>query len=225
MSGGANQSFLSNPRRFLANNALVVDIQRTVQTGQLHPTSGVPMLGAKFDQGQIITLNIQKDPTSQARKENGGSAIAYKITEATGTASSRSHRFSAYYLPFFNNDYRTMNLGNAADIFITDTMNGCSFACSGAHAAPRVGHFNRTSGPNDVIDQTAIDHDIGMRMGGVVTKSLKKAGYKNDPSEKVTMIGIREHGQWVFLWQKYRIGGMTKMGTLWEIDANSPQVL
>lgn len=223
MTGGANKSFTTNPANFLQNNVLLVDIQSLVNTDAATEDS-IARNAAKHNAGGLITVNIVKDTANSGKKNNGSKTVAYKVTEASGAASKYSHRFSAYYLPFFNNDYRTMRLGANADYFFTDTMNGCSFA-SGPGAPPKVGHFNRTSGENDMIDQNAIDHDIEGEFGGGTHKELKKATYKTGVGHKASLIGIRNNAGWDFYYQAYEIDGATGNGYVYKIEANMPTKL
>ncbi|MCK7595842.1 hypothetical protein M0G74_01000 [Microbulbifer sp. CAU 1566] len=219
MSGGANKSFLSNPISFLRNNVLTIDVQSMVTTPSQN--GGLANYSAKHNQGGLVTVNIAKDPVNKGLKSTGSAAVAYKVSEASGAPSKYSHQFSAYYLPFMNNDFRVMNLGNAADFFFTDTMNGCSFAC-GAGNPPKIGHFNRVSGPNDMIDQNAIDGDISGQFPGGVLKSLKKTDYKNDVGEAASLVGVRTNGTWAFYYQVYSVAGVTKTGKVYQIADGMP---
>ncbi|WP_370979801.1 hypothetical protein [Agaribacterium sp. ZY112] len=223
MSGGANKSFISNPLNFLRNNVLIVELQSQVVTPSLEQGK-LDVLSVKHDQGSIITVNIAKDLRHGGQKSNGKDTVVYKIGEATGQASKHSHRFSAYYLPFMNNDFRTMTLGDKADYFFTDTMNGCSFAC-GPGKSPKIGHFNRVSGQNDVIDQNAIDRDIQGQFPGGVLKSLTKTDYKAGIGDAASLFGIRKNGIWHFYYQVYSIAGVTKLGRIYKIGDGMPSAV
>ena len=222
MSGGANKSFLSNPSNFLQNNVLTIDVQSLIVTAPAVGT-GIPTNGPKFNAGATININIEKDTMNSGLKANGDETSVYKVTEAKGCRSIASHRFSAYYLPFFGNDFRTMTLGTGADFFFTDTMNGCSFAC-GPGTSPKVGHFNQMDVHN-MIDQHAIDLDIAGQFPGGTLKDLKKPTYKNSVAHKASLIGIRTGGTWSFYYQIYEIVGAKHPGMLLKIEAGMPTLL
>jgi hypothetical protein len=143
MSGGANKAFLANPVGWMRQNLLILDIQ----------TGGTDTSGAnrgyilKYDQGALVTCNIDRDASRTAQVTGGGTRQVFRAKEATGAAHRYAHRFQAYYLPFFSNQFRTMRLDPTqfppgADFFFTDTVNGCSFA-AGPGQNPKVGYFNR----------------------------------------------------------------------------------
>lgn len=202
MSGGANKAFLANTLNWMRNNVLIVDIQSGA-TG-----AGDAGYVLKYKQGAVVTVDIDRDASLNARRTGGGTVPVYRVREAAGTANMFSNRFNAYYLPFFANDFRTMTLDPnqfppGAVYFFTDTVNGCSFA-AGPGQNPKVGHFNRTVGgldPGAAIDQAAMNHDIAFEFHGGTDVKLTKATYKPGTPDYATVFGIRNAAGWDFYWQ------------------------
>jgi hypothetical protein len=227
MSGGANKAFVSNPVNWMRNNVLLIDIQ--TNTSVPSATGGpVAKSVVKYPQGAVVSVNIDKDASLTAKVAGGGSRPVFRVKEATGAAGSYSHRFNAYYLPFFSNDFRVMTLDPAqfppgADFFFTDTVNGCSFA-AGSGATPKVGHFNRTvdaRDPGSAIDQGAMNADIGLQFGGGTTVKLTKATYKPGTPDYASVFGIRNNAGWTFYWQGPRSWIGIKNGEKeWQVPAN-----
>ncbi|WP_287991854.1 hypothetical protein, partial [Acidiphilium sp.] len=192
MTEGANKEFLNNPRSFLRNNALIVSLQQKVQLVGLQ----VGADPVKYTSGQCLTVNIERDPDNGAQKSDGRTTNCYRVVEASGIASKYSHRFTAYYLPFRSNAVRVMNLnpanfgGQDADVFFTDTLNGCSVAV-GPGANPKIGHFNRTVGGNDEagIDPAAITNDINQEFAGGTLYRVDRNDYKTDTADYATFLG------------------------------------
>lgn len=223
MSGGANKSFLANPATWMRNNLLIVALQETSNVASDDPNSTVAKAVPKYRDGALVMCDISRHPTDTATAAGGGSKLCYIVKTATGAPSSHAHRFNAYYLPFFNNDYRVMRLDPTtfppgADIFFTDSVNGCSFA-AGPGANPKVGHFNRTSGPNNVADQGLMDTDIGGEFGGGTVVKLTKATYKGTSiSKAATVFGVKSGGAWTFWWQPRDVAGYNHpTGTKWQM--------
>jgi len=219
MSGGANKSFLANPVNWMRNNVLLIDIQSMIH--------GVA--GQKYDQGALVTCNIEKDASRIARRAGGGTIPVYRIKEATGRASLFSHRFSAYYLPFRSNAVRSMVLDPAtfppgADYFFTDTVNGCSFA-AGPGQHPKTSHINRTLGgvdPGAGIDQPAMNADIVGEFPGGTAVRLRKATYKPNATSYATVFGVRNGANWTFYWQGPREWvGILNGEKEWELPAGN----
>lgn len=225
MSDGANKDFLGNTRSFLRKNALIISLQSALR----HDGLAIGESGLKYTAGQCLTVNIETDPSNGAQTSTGGSALCYRVVEASGTASKHSHRFSAYYLPFRSNAVRVMNLdpanfgGQQADVFFTDTLNGCSVAV-GPGGNPKIGHFNRTVGGKDEagIDANAIDNDVNNEFAGGTRFRVDRGDYKTDSADYATFIGIRKHGVWRFYWQRMSWHGNTKMGKMFRLAANMP---
>jgi hypothetical protein len=113
----------------------------------------------------------------------------------------------AYYLPWRPNSTLTMLLGDKADFFITDTMNGCTFAF-GAGGKPRVAHVNYNTFNEEgeraegrPIDQAHMDAEVQRLFPGAVT-ALRKADYHTASFPNVTVVGVRRAGVWKFVYQK-----------------------
>jgi hypothetical protein len=226
MTAGANDAFLANSVNWMRNNLLLVDIQSSSSVA--NPTGGLAQSVLKYQQGAVVTVNITTDASLTARVTGGRTRPVFRVKEATGQASTHSHRFSAYYLPFFSNDFRVMDLDPAqfppgADYFFTDTVNGCSFA-AGPGASPKVGHFNRTQDPRDpgsAIDQPAMNNDIGAQFAGGTVVKLTKATYKPGTPDYATVFGVRHGGAWTFYWQGPRSWVGIKHGEKeWEVPRN-----
>jgi|GEM_PF-5548755 len=226
MSGGANKSFLANPVTWLNSNLLIVAIQEQLNT----PTADLAryptglMAAPRYRDGALVSCDISRHPTDTAT-DGRATRLTYVVKGATGTPSTHSHRFNAYYLPFFNNDFRCMRLDPTqfppgADIFFTDSVNGCSFA-AGPGATPKVGHFNRISGPNDMADQGLMDTDINNQFAGGTVVKLSKATYKGTSiSKAASVVGVRHGAVWRFYWQAREIAGYNHpTGTKWEIGS------
>lgn len=224
MSGGANKAFLADPVSWMRDNLLIVAVQATIEQATDDPRIKSGLKAApKYRDGCLVTCDIAKHPNDTAVTTTGVQRLAYTVKTATGAPSSYSHRFNAYYLPFFNNDFRCMLLDPTtfppgADVFFTDSVNGCSFV-AGPGARPKVGHFNRTSGPNDVADQGLMDGDIGQQFAGGTAVKLTKATYKGTSvSKAATVFGVRDGGTWRFWWQPRDVAAYNHpTGTKWEM--------
>lgn len=210
MSGGANSSFLANPRNFLANNILIVNL------------GGQNDLADRYRAGVAMLVNIVKSTSMSGRTAAGKTIPVYEVLKQQGAPAARSNCFRAYYLPYRGNDLRTMRLdpadhGNAgADFFFTDSLNGCSFA-SGPGLNPKVGHFNRTVGGQDgaAIDQGAIDLDIAAEFAGGTLHRIVKTDYKQDAADYATVLGIKGNAGWDFWCQVRSVSGMTQAKRNW----------
>jgi hypothetical protein len=100
-----------------------------------------------------------------------------------------------------------MLLGDKADFFITDTMNGCTFAAA-TGGKPRVAHVNYNTfnelGDREEgrpIDQPHMDAEVRRLFPGAVA-ALRKADYVTRSFPNVTVVGVRRDGQWKFVYQK-----------------------
>lgn len=239
MSDGANKAFLANPESWLRQNLLMCDINSVVAGRALAHNPKLGEMRNRFEAGVVIDCNIEKS-LDHGRTPGGQTRLAWRLRAPESGAGLFSHRFKAYYLPYRPNDVRTMRLDPqefppGADFFFTDTINGCSIA-AGPGAAPKVGHFNRTVGgvAGAMIDQGAIDHDIGAAFSGGTVIKLTKGSYKTtvDGSKasvgaEATFVGIRQGNRWDFFWQGPRdLAGYTDKdkrgasGKIWEVPAN-----
>lgn len=219
MSGGANKQFLSNVSNFLANNILVVNISNNANSKKFM----VPQNGGNC--GHLITVNISKSKYDKGTIDGGRTCPVYQVDEETGKIGKYSHAFSAYYLPYANNNFATMTLGNAADFFFTDTMNGCSFGRDNTQN-PTVAHLNYTKGKVEgaEIDQSQIDSKFDSLFGQGNGRRFKKSDYKKGVADYVTLVGVRMNGQWQFLWQRreWNGAGLPPSGKAWLLHKNMP---
>lgn len=204
MAGGANKAFTGNFRDFLRNNVLIVSL------------GGQNDLQDRYRAGVALVVDLVKSSSMSGVSASGKKIPVYEVLRAQGLASAHSHRFRAYYLPYRNNDIRTMRLdpashGNAdAAFFFTDSLNGCSFA-AGPGQYPKVGHFNRTEDGEDgkPIDQGAINADITQEFPGGTTSRIEKTHYKNDAADYATVMGVKTGADWTFWVQSRSVTGMT----------------
>ena len=92
----------------------------------------------------------------------------------------------------------------------------------------KVAHLNYTEGKIDgsAIDQAAIDEQFTRIFGGGGTK-FKRDDYKVGVADYVTLVGVRQHGQWQFMWQRRERHGLgaTKMGLGWKLHKDMPVTL
>jgi hypothetical protein len=222
MSGGANDLFITNPRNFLKNNILIVNISNNANHGKFP----VPQAGGNC--GQTITVNISKSKDDRGQIGKSTTCPVYYVDEQVGAKNTYSHAFTAYYLPYHNNNFATMNLGTAADVFFTDSMNGCSFGRDNT-GNPRVAHLNYTEKKVEgaAIDQTAIDNQFDRLFGPNGGQRFVRDQYKTGPGDYVTLVGVRANGQWTFMYQhRTQSGlGLTKMGRGWLMPPNMPKSL
>jgi len=231
MSDHKNKQFLESPENFLKNNLLIVRLQ-ALAFGAVQRTFGDKSIeeyrGAnkpKYSEGTILTVNIRKTDSCFAQNSSGKAIDACEVVEATGAASKHSHRFEAYYLPFFNNKAKTMRLQpplnstSSPKFYFTDEMTGCAFAATPG-PLPQVGHFNfTTTGTDDgAIDDGQINQSITNTFG-VPQKTLKKADYKRDAADHVTLIGVAGTMNWNFFWQRFSVQGMNKGKYIYRIGA------
>lgn len=232
MAGGANKAFLSNPREFLANNVVIVNL------------GGQNDLQDRYRAGAALLVDLVKSTSMSGLTARGKKVPVYEVLKVKGAPGTHSHCFRAYYLPYRGNDIRTMTLdparhGNAgADVFFTDSLNGCSFA-SGPGVNPKVGHFNRTMGGADgaAIDQAQIDLDIQAEFAGGTLHRVQKTDYKTDAADYASVIGIQTGPAWNFWLQKRSVTGMTtakknwkgvsitQPGYIWQLAAGTPTQL
>ncbi|MBU6498889.1 MAG: hypothetical protein KGJ41_14590 [Rhodospirillales bacterium] len=235
MSDHKNAEFLKDPEKFLKNNLLIVRIQ-ALEFGAVTREMGegyTAYRGAnkpKHTDGKVLTVNIQKTQTCFAKNAAGSGIDACEVVEASGVASKHSHRFSAYYLPFFNNQTKTMvlqpplNATTTPGFYFTDEMTGCAFA-AGAGPLPRVGHFNfTTTGTDDGnIDDGKVNREIGQALG-VPQKALRKADYKRDAADHVTLLGVSGANGWTFWWQRFTVTGMKDGKYIYQIGASPTRI-
>jgi hypothetical protein len=116
----------------------------------------------------------------------------------------------AYYLPYIQNRTKEMTIDNKARLFLTDTLDGCTFAYNGGGTA-KVAHLNYTLGhvEGEKIDQGEIDQEVN-RLFPTGATTLKKADYQTATAGNVTVIGVlRDTGAWEFIAQKRDYKGVS----------------
>lgn len=120
----------------------------------------------------------------------------------------------AYYLPHVKNQTKEMTINNKARLFkarlfLTDTLDGCTFAYKGGGAA-KVAHLNYSLGHVDdaKIDQAEIDQEVN-RLFPTGAATLKKDDYQTATVSNVSVIGVlRDTGAWEFIYQKRDYTGL-----------------
>ena len=165
---------------------------------------------------RLFPLRLQKKLMVSCVNKLGANMPCYELTEAT----SLDDMVPAYYLAYTPNSTQEITLGNKADLFITDTMTGCSFgAMSGSH--PKVAHLNYTLGgnPEATIDQVKTGAEMTKVFGGAPSVQLNKTDYINAKGENgnVTVVGVRRNNSWKFYYQRRNATGSNNTGRTYEI--------
>jgi hypothetical protein len=185
---------VSHPKTFLRFNALWISGRLNVECKGRPDTKVWPVV-------------MIPDDSAECRKD-GNLIPSWQITKAT---SLRDFRL-AYFLPWGPNSTKTMVLGDKADLFLTDTMNGCTFAYGGPNGAT-VTHVNYNTFREEgkPIDQTEIDNEVDdvFNLIGGPTAMLRKTDYGTANFPNVTVIGVRGTGGWRFVYQKRDYTGAT----------------
>ena len=115
----------------------------------------------------------------------------------------------AFYLPYVPNTTKEMTLSTKGRLFITDTLDGCTFAHNGGGTA-KVAHLNYTEGKAEGgrLDQPTIDGEVD-RLFPTGASTLKKADYDTKTKGNVTVIGVlRPGGAWEFVYQRRDFKGV-----------------
>ncbi len=194
------QSLIAHPKTFLKSNALW-------PSGQLNVMAmGKPdvfQVGTPNEGSRVWPIELRMKSGVECKTRDGAVMPCWEVAPSNSLGAATL----AYYLPWQPNSTRTMQLGDKADFFITDTMNGCSFGF-GPGGNPRVAHVNyNTFNAEGVreegkpIDQAQIDAELKRLFPTAVT-ALRKADYSTANFPNVTVIGVRRHGQWKFVYQK-----------------------
>lgn len=186
---------IENPKTFLKSNAVFV-----------HGNLNFKLLGRPDTIGgtnvsKVFPVMLRRAPMKHCQDKGGADMPCWEFAPA----ESLSNVVLAYYLPYVPNTTRSMLLGNAANIFLTDHIDGCTFA-AGPGAMPLVSHLNYTVGRQEgaLIDQDKIDEEVeGLYPNSEGVVALKKAQYKTgDALPHVTVIGVRRDGRWKFVYQR-----------------------
>lgn len=199
-----------HPKTFLKSNALWPSGLLNVQA-RGNPATFGPNAAA-----QVIPLMLRPKPGVQCLNKTGVPMPCWEIAPA-GLGG-----YLGYYLPWQPNSTKTMVIGDKADFFITDTMNGCTFA-AGMGGTVRVAHVNYNTFNADgdreeglPIDQGHMDNEVQRVMGAATPGvALRKAGYTiaNGDFPNVTVVGVRRAGLWTFAYQKRAMTAPARLGT------------
>ena len=193
------QSLIAHPKTFLKTNALW-------PAGQLNVmAAGKPdvfKVGTADEGSRVWPVHLRAKAGVECKAHDGTPMTCWEVAPSPSPAATL-----AYYLPWRPNSTLTMLLGDKADFFITDTMNGCTFAF-GPGGKPRVAHVNYNTF-NDAgdreegrpIDQPHMDAEVQRLFPGAVA-ALRKADYLTSSFPNVTVVGVRRNGQWTFVYQK-----------------------
>ena len=190
---------VAHPKTFLKSNALW-------PSGELNAIAqGRPDMirGGGPDEGAKVWPIKLSPKNNVSCKRKGVLMPCWEIAPSQSLACTL-----AYYLPWRPNSALSIVLGDKADFFITDTMNGCTFAF-GPGGNPRVAHvnFNTFNELGDreeglPIDTPFMNQEVNRTLGGPPSAALRKADYITNSFPNVTVIGVRRHGQWKFVYQK-----------------------
>jgi len=191
---------IAHPKTFLKANALW-------PSGQLNVLAkgrpDVIRLGKPDEGSRVWPVELVRK--GGVRCEKGGADLpCWEIVPSRSLAACTLD----YYLPWRPNSTLSLVLGDKADFFITDTMNGCTFAF-GSGGNPRVTHVNYNTF-NDKgerqeglpIDQSFMNQEVQRVLPGGPVGALRKVDYKTNNFPNVTVIGVRRNGQWTFVYQK-----------------------
>jgi hypothetical protein len=182
---------INHPKTFLKDNAVWVANEFAWQAKGVANTKIWP-----------VTLRSTKNKS--CKKHDGAVMSCWEI----GIAKDHDMAL-AYYLPYVKNHTKEMTINSKARLFLTDTLDGCTFAYNGGGAA-KVAHLNYTLGHVDdaKIDQTEIDQEVN-RLFPTGASTLKKGDYQTATMSNVTVIGVlRDTGAWEFIYQKRDYKGL-----------------
>jgi hypothetical protein len=181
----AIDSLIRHPKTFLQSNAVWVSGMLNVQ-------------GRGQADEKLWPVTLRKVSNVTCLSLAGGAMPCWEIIPST----SMSDMALAYFLPWGPNSTKSIRLGAKANLFLTDSMNGCSFA-GGTGANPLVAHVNYNQGQQEgnPIDQPYMDAQINQLFPGGAPKTFRKADYLTNTFPNVTLIGRRRHGNWKFCYQ------------------------
>lgn len=190
---------ITHPKTFLKNNALW-------PSGNLNMLAkGKPDIirAGKADEGsRVWPVKLQRKSGVICEKR-GISLPCWEIAPSNSLPCDL-----IYYLPWRPNSTLSLVLGDKADFFITDTMNGCTFAF-GPGGNPRVAHVNYNTFDDEnirkegnPIDQGFMNTEVNRVLQGNVNGALRKSDYLTNSFPNVTVIGVRRNKRWEFVYQK-----------------------
>lgn len=186
---------INHPKTFLKDNAVWVANEFAWQAKGVANTKIWP-----------VTLRPTKNKS--CKKHDGTVMSCWEI----GIAKDHDMAL-AYYLPYIPNQTKEMTIDNKARLFLTDTLDGCTFAYNGGGTA-KVAHINYTLGhvEGEKIDQGEIDREVNRLFPAGDASTLKKADYQTATVGNVTVIGaLRDTGAWEFIYQKRDYKGVSLM--------------
>ncbi len=211
---GSNQRFMNGGAAWLANHLIVYGVNKTGGSdnpfGQGIGTIGTELPVHDFDLRKIGDIMNQGNAAKayELRKltETIGSGKATKARKITGS----TNEIQAYFLPWGRGSTFRGQLGVNADYFFTPTLNGCTFAHTGAGPNPSVAHSNFVDPLTTMADQNAMNADLtNVFGGGMPPNTLIKATYKHPAvgleDFKATVVGIRTGNTWNFYYQNYKV--------------------
>ncbi|MGH7050934.1 MAG: hypothetical protein ACREFV_09425 [Acetobacteraceae bacterium] len=206
---GANERFKANPTQWIADHLIVYNVGR----GGANPFGQGP--GAVGTELSVHDFDLRKIGAIQT--EGGTVAKEYELRELTEgidigvlrKPTIATHTIRAYFLPWGTKSTYCGRLGVAAKYFFTPTLNGCTFAHSGAGPNPSVAHSNFVDQLSTIADQGAMNADLAQKFGGLAPpNTLVRATYKRAPigeeDYRATVIGIRTGNTWNFYYQNYK---------------------
>ena len=215
-----------------------------------YTTHGIDATGRRHvvvaGQSNVFDVRVTKAPvtgTRTVRNPGGGNSTVtdYAAGAAVNAELTAERVVRVYYLPWRSNAATTMQLGNAADYFLTSTLTGCTFAVYGTRLMPTVTHANNGAQPNLnmsqeymglLLDQIRTDegdaynraqranearlttHDYKLRATPYLDGKIDK-GYTIDTAKTHTnVIGYRNlaDGRWAFFAQQVVVVGYTRNG-------------
>jgi hypothetical protein len=182
---------INHPKTFLKDNAVWVANEFAWQAKGAASTKIWP-----------VTLRSTKNKS--CKNHDGAAMPCWEI----GIAKDHDMAL-AYYLPYVKNQTKEMTINSKARLFLTDTLDGCTFAYNGGGTA-KVAHLNYTLGHVDdaKIDQAEIDQEVN-RLFPTGAATLTKDDYQTATMSNVTVIGVlRDTGAWEFIYQKRDYTGL-----------------
>jgi hypothetical protein len=215
---GANKTFMNTKQQFMLRNTIIVNI---------NPFNANRV---KSDEPKKMTMDaavyefdLELSTTRTSEDTSGKRVPVYELKEfyrpelKTGNFLHKpgkySHAIRAYFCPWAPGVTWSVNLGTAADYFITPTMDGCSLAVTSG-TNPMVTHANyksTTPGKEGIASQSRTLQAIRDEQGDDTRFLLKKKDYvdtakkEEGTNSEVTVLGFRENGSWSFYWQRREV--------------------